>query len=145
MLPMIRRTLVRDPAELFDREFGRLARRFFSDEETANGANTASYPVDIREDENSFHVEAELPGYRKDDVDITLENGVLTITAERKQETAQPGQVHLNERRYTRTVRSFNLPKTVDENNVEARLNDGLLHLTIHKKEEVKPRKIEVQ
>jgi len=73
-----------------------------------------------------------------------LENGVLTIAAERGPAEAK-GEQHLSERRYTRVSRSFMLPKTIDENKVDAKLADGVLSLTLHKRDEVKPRQIEVK
>lgn len=104
-----------------------------------------SYPVDIREDENHLYVEAEMPGFKREEVEITLENGVLTISGERRQQTDAKGEHHLHERRFTRVLRRFSLPNTVDENQVSAKLDSGVLHLTLNKREEVKPRKIEVK
>ncbi len=143
MLPT-RRTasgIWRDPFENLHRDFDRMLSRHFADEENNL---VGAYPVDIREDEDNLYVDAELPGFGRDDVNVTIENGVLTIEAERKAEE-QPGAQHLHERRYTRVARSFTLPKTVDENKVDATLADGVLKLTLHKREEVKPRKIEVK
>ena len=131
----------RDPFETLHRDFDRMLSRHLADgEESLVG----TYPVDIREDEDKLYVEAEMPGFTRDDVNVTIENGVLTIEAERKPEESQ-GTKHLTERRYTRVSRSFTLPKTVDENKVDAKLDGGVLHLTLHKREEVKPRKIEIQ
>ncbi len=111
-------------------------------DENAMGA----YPVDIREDENALYVEAEVPGFTKDQIDVSVENGVLTITAQRNadEKKDKKGELHLHERRFTRVSRSFSLPNTVDANKVNARLENGVLHLTLTKREEVKPRKITV-
>ena len=113
------------------------------------GARLAPYGVDIREDQDHFYVEAELPGFKKDDVDITLENQTLTIAAERRNESTQndpanKGELLLHERRYSRFLRSFTLPPTVDEQTVNAKLADGVLTVTLNKREETKPRKIQV-
>src|SRR4029450_9163513 len=93
------------------------------------GTGLAPYGVDIREDADHIYVEAELPGFKKDEVDITLENQTLTISAERRQEEkkgdAGKGDMLLHERRYTRFLRSFTFPPTVDEQSVNAKLNDG--------------------
>ncbi len=102
------------------------------------------YPVDIHEDENFIHVEAEMPGFKKDEIEVTFENGVLNIGAQRKVEEKK-GDAHLSERRYTRIARAFTLPNTVDAGQIEASLTDGVLHLKLHKREEVKARKIEVK
>ncbi|MFW5681748.1 MAG: Hsp20/alpha crystallin family protein [Phycisphaeraceae bacterium] len=106
--------------------------------------DTVSYPVDIRETEDAFHVDAELPGFRRDEIDINFQDGMLSITAERKEEKTE-GEQRLTERRYRRTSRHFRIPASVDSENVDARLEDGVLHLTLPKRDEVKPRKIEVK
>lgn len=112
--------------------------------EQADTALTDVYPVDVHEDEGHIYVDAELPGYRKEEVSITLENNLLTFTAERKPEPVKNG-IHLNERRFTRVSRTFAVPSTLDENKVEARLDNGILHITLHKREDIRPRKIEIK
>jgi len=106
---------------------------------------TAKYPVDIHEDEDGLTVTAELPGFSKDQVDISIDNGVLTIAAKRESIKKENTTTHLNERRFTRVRRQFTLPTTVDSTDVDAKLNDGVLTLQLKKKDEVKPRKIEVK
>ncbi len=121
--------------------FDQLVGRWFGED---NGATLGAYPVDIHEDDEHLYVEIELPGFTKDEVEATFENGVLSITAERKRDESHKGQVHLAERRFTRVARSFALPDTFDESNITARLDNGVLHLVLNKREEVKPRRIEV-
>lgn len=128
-----------NPFGMIDREFGRLVNRWDDGDE-----GLGSYPVDVHEDDNHLYVDAEMPGFQKDDVSVTLEKGILSISAERNAEE-KSGEKHLSERRFTKVARSFTLPVEVDENKVDAKLVDGVLHLTLHKKEEVKPRKIEVK
>lgn len=142
-----------DPFDLIGQEFNRLGRWF------ENGGSetmlTGVYPVDIREDDNHIYVEAEMPGFKKDEVNITLEDGVLSISAERKPDKTQSntgngGQSnkrtdHLTERRFVRIQRSFTLPNRVDEGAVEAKMDNGVLYITLNKREEVKPRRIEVK
>lgn len=106
---------------------------------------TAKYPVDIHEDEDGLTVSAELPGFTKDQVDISVDNGVLTIAAHRDSTKKEHGVTHLYERRFSRVRRQFTLPTTVDTTGVDAKLADGLLILRLKKKDEVKPRKIEVK
>jgi HSP20 family protein len=110
------------------------------------GGYLAPYAVDVREDADHIFVEAELPGFRKEDVDVTLENNTLTISAERKEEKKpqDKGDLLLHERRYTRFQRSFTLPPTVDEQSCNAKLSDGVLMITLNKREETKPRKVQV-
>lgn len=106
---------------------------------------TAKYPVDIHEDAEGLTVQAEMPGFTKEQVDISIDNGLLTISAQRDSAEKKEGKTHLNERRFTRVRRQFTLPTTVDPNNVDATLADGVLTLRLLKKEEVKPRKITVK
>jgi HSP20 family protein len=132
--------------DMLDREFGRIVNRYWGSGAEVP-ASLAPYAVDVHEDADHFYVEAELPGFTKDDVDITLEDGVLTIHAERKDEIQQNGNkrqpLHV-ERRWTRFERSFTLPAAVNESSVRAELNEGMLKLTLDKREEVKPRKIQI-
>jgi HSP20 family protein len=106
---------------------------------------TAKYPVDIHEDSDGLTVAAELPGFTKEQVDVNIDNGVLTIAAQREQSQHDDATEHLHERRFTRVRRQFTLPTTVDASDVDATLADGVLTLRLQKKEEVKPRKIEVK
>ena len=136
-----------DPFDSLHREFdGMLGRFLGNDGASSNGgaARWAPYAVDVREDADHFYVEAEVPGFRKEEIDITLENQTLTISAERKEENGKSGDYLLNERRYHRFLRSFTLPPTVDERKVDAKLSDGVLHIVLNKREETKPRKITV-
>jgi len=144
-MPTLRRSVL---APLFDWDnpLDLLTRHFDQLIPNGSASTAASYPVDIREDDDHFYVDAELPGFTKDQVSVTLENGVLTISAERKEEDeSKRGETHLRERRWNRVARAFKLPNAVDENKVEATLKDGVLHLVLHKREEVRPRKIEVK
>lgn len=109
------------------------------------GDLTAQYPVDIHEDDDALTVEAELPGFAKDEVDVNIDQGVLTISAERKPAERTEGSMHVHERKYLRVARKFTLPTSVDPTNVDAKLADGILTLKLSKRDEVKPRKIVVQ
>lgn len=134
-----------DPLEMVQREFDGALNRLFGRGELDAGWGV--YAVDIREDADHLYVEAELPGFKKEEVDITLENRVLTISAERKtdkQDSEKAGELLLNERRYTRFLRSFTLPTTVDDQGVSAKLENGILHVTLNKRPETKPRKVTV-
>ena len=103
-----------------------------------------AYPVDMHEDVDNVYIDAELPGFKKDEINVTLENGILHIRAERKPPEAK-GEKHLTERRFHRVQRSFTLPPSVDEAQIVAGLDAGVLHLTLAKKPEVKPHRIEVK
>lgn len=141
MLPTIRYQRVNDPFEAITREFDRALGRGGNEGSAEN--TWAPYAVDVHEDADHFYIEAEMPGFTPEGVDVTLEDGVLTIRAQRKQEARLGQPMHI-ERRWTQFQRSFTLPVQVDETNVRASLDDGVLTVTLDKKEEVKPRKIPV-
>jgi len=149
MLPTIvrRRMPAESPTEMIREEMDRVFGHMFGPWLTPDGGQrAAAYPVDIREDNGNIHVEAELPGFKKDEIEITLQQGVVSITAERKpKEVEAPGKVHLNERRFVRVERCFTLPENVDESEVDAQLEDGVLHLTLHKTKESMAHKITVK
>jgi HSP20 family protein len=138
-----------DPYESAQHEFDNLLGRFFGSRVFDGNNYPAPYGVDVREDADHIVVEAEVPGYKKEEVDIHLENQTLTISAEHKaEEKSEPkpdkGEWLLRERRYTRFQRSFTLPPTVDSASVQAKLNEGILTVTLNKREETKPRRIPV-
>jgi HSP20 family protein len=142
----VQRNVLADPFEAAQREFD-LLNRFFggSSSGQSDGGRLAPYGVDIREDADHIYVEAELPGFNKDEVEITLENQTLTISAEHKEDKDEKkGDLLLHERRYNRFLRSFTLPPTVDDKSVEAKLENGVLTITLKKREETKPRKVQV-
>ena len=99
--------------------------------------------VDISETEGEYLIKAELPEVRKEDVKVTVENGVLTLQGERRQEKEEKG--HRVERSYGSFIRSFSLPESVDESAVKAEYKDGVLHLHLPKSEKVKPKAIDVK
>lgn len=102
--------------------------------------------VDISETDEAFHIAAELPEVKKEDVKVTLENGVLTLQGERKEEREEKGRkIHRIERSYGQFVRSFTLPDGVDDTKVKAEFKEGVLHLHLPKSEKAKPKAIEVK
>ena len=102
-------------------------------------------PVDIAEDNDRLVLTAELPGFQKDEIDVQLEGGVLTLRGERKFEQEKDGRnYHRVERSYGQFVRSFTLPNNVDRDSVKATFSNGLLELSLPKREEAKPRQIPV-
>ena len=102
--------------------------------------------VDIIEDEKEFLVKAELPEVKKEDVHVTVDNGVLTIRGERKCEREEKGKrFHRCERSYGTFMRSFSLPDGADGSNVRAEFKDGLLQVHMPKSEKAKAKQIEVK
>ncbi len=102
--------------------------------------------VDIAETEKEFTIKAEIPEVNKDDVTVTVDNGVLTIKGERKKEKEEKGKkYHRIERYYGSFIRSFTLPDNVDESNIKASFKEGMLNINIQKTKETKPKLIEVK
>jgi HSP20 family protein len=107
-----------------------------------------TYPnVDILETETGYRITADLPGLSKEDVKVNIENGVLTISGEKKTEVEKrdKNKYYHFERSYGKFTRSFSLPEHVDSAGIDARYNNGILELNIKKNEEAKPKAIEVK
>lgn len=102
--------------------------------------------VDISETDNEFTIKAEIPDVKREEVKVSVENGMVTIQGERRQEKEEKGKkFHRVERYYGKFVRSFNLPANVDETRIKATFKDGMLNLQIPKTEAAKPKAIEVK
>jgi HSP20 family protein len=104
--------------------------------------------VDVSEDDNNYHINVELPGMKKDDISVTVENGMLTVSGERQHESEQGGpnkDYHRVERFYGKFQRAFRLPDGVNEKDIDAQFTDGILHLMVPKAEESKPKQIDVK
>ncbi|MDZ7670641.1 MAG: Hsp20/alpha crystallin family protein [Gammaproteobacteria bacterium] len=106
--------------------------------------------ADIIETEQGYRIEMEIPAVAADDVDVAVKDGVLTVSGERRSETdsetgSEGGKRHHVERRWGRFSRSFRLPENVDWGSIDARARDGVLYLNLAKKENARPRRIEVQ
>ena len=109
-------------------------------------AGTWMPAVDIIEDDKEFLVKAELPEIKREDVHVSVENGVLTIRGERKFEKEEKNKrYHRTERSYGSFTRSFSLPEVADSNNVRADFKDGLLRVHLPKSNKGKPNHIEVK
>jgi HSP20 family protein len=103
-------------------------------------------PVNIWEDDKGYYLEAELPGIEKENVKVTLENQQLRLSGERVFETTgEKYRHHLAERSYGRFMRWFTLPSDVDSGSIGARFHNGVLYITIGKKETARPREIAIQ
>jgi HSP20 family protein len=103
-------------------------------------------PVDVFEKPDRLVIRAELPGIQKEDMDIRIENGVLTLHGERKRDVdITEENAYRMERVYGAFARSFSLPTTVDPTKVEATYKDGVLEVTIPKAETAKPKQIEIK
>ncbi len=103
--------------------------------------------VDIEEDKDKYLIRADLPGVKKENIDVKLENGVLSIRGEKRSEseTGEGTRNHRTERFYGSFARSFTLPDSVQSDAVEAHYKDGVLSLTVPKAEEAKPKAIDIK
>ena len=103
-------------------------------------------PVDIYEDENSVVIKAELPGVDQKEIDIRIEDNTLTLRGERKHcQDVKKENYHRVERFYGAFQRSFSLPHTIDQEHVKATCEQGVLTITLPKREEKKPKQISVE
>jgi HSP20 family protein len=104
------------------------------------------YDVDIYSDDDHIFLEAELPGLSREDVQVSVEEGVLTIAGRKTHEKIEKDHVHhLQERYFGSFSRSFTLPATVDAKKVEATMTDGVLRVLLAKREKAKTKRIEVK
>jgi HSP20 family protein len=102
--------------------------------------------VDIYEDKDKYVVKAELPGMRRDDIEVSMNGDTLTISGERKQEEEKKeGQNYRSERFFGRFQRSITLPAEVQANKIDASYKDGILTITLPKSEAAKPKQIPVK
>ncbi len=134
--------LMRSLQEDIDRLF---ENRFAEDETVASTASWAP-PVDIREDEDRFVIHADVPGIDPENIDVTMENGVLTISGSREgtERTEKEGYRRV-ERVTGRFFRRFTLPDTANPEAISAKSRNGVLEVIIPKQAQVMPRKISVE
>jgi HSP20 family protein len=148
MNPIARWDLFKEMEELQNRMatlFGRAPVRKEANKEAMTTADWAPL-VDIAEDEKEYLIKAELPEVTKDDVKVSLQEGVLTITGERQFEKEEKGKkYHRVERAYGSFARSFSLPEDADPTKVQSEFKDGVLKVHLPKSEKAKPKSVEVK
>ena len=128
-----------------DRMFDEAFRNMYPAERKEPTVRSWKPVVDIYEAEDSYVVRADLPGVKKEDIQIDLHDGTLTLRAEKKLEEKASKDNYLRvERAYGNFIREFTLPENVDAQQISAKYTDGVLEVTLPKKEEVKPKKIQV-
>jgi HSP20 family protein len=126
--------------------YGLKQRRRGEEGETGEEASCWAPVVDISEDNNEVKIVSELPGMRREDVKVSVDEGVLTIRGERKfTEEKHKKDYHRIERCYGNFTRSFTLPSNLQTDQIKANMHDGLLEITLPKKEEAKPKEIEIK
>ncbi len=131
----------RDPLDELFRGF------FVRPVEFGNAEDTPQMRVDVKETDKGYKVVAELPGIPKENIDIHIDGPVVTISAERKQEKEEKDgeRVLRTERYYGKVSRSFQLGQDIDENTSDAEFADGVLTLTLAKKEQVKAKRLSIK
>lgn len=137
---IMRRT--RDPFDLFD-DMKRTFQSFFGDRPVVGSATPA---VDVRREDDKYVLDADLPGATEDDVDVSLDGRVLTVSsdAEEKTERDESGYM-IRERRHHSFRRSFTLPDDADREHIDAEFKNGVLTVQIPRSEKSKPKKISVK
>jgi len=132
-------------SERFSRIFGRVPARNESGREALTVADWVPM-VDIAEDDKEYLIKAEIPEVDKKDVKVTVQDGVLTIQGERKQEKEEKDKrFHRVERSYGTFVRTFSLPEDVAEDRMKAEFKDGVLLIHLPKTEKPKPKAVEIK
>lgn len=128
----------------FDQPVSDLVREFLT--EDSNKVVTSEPAIDVSENENESVIVVELPGVKKEDIKISLENGWLTLSGERKSfEAPEITRVLHREIEFKPFARSIKLPHQVDAEKISAKLANGLLKISLPKAEEVRPRTIEIK
>ena len=144
-MTLIRRDVANELRSLqhdFNRFFGTAFPRF-NEEGLVRGSWNPT--VDIYENSDALTIEADLPGLKPGDFELSVENNTLTLRGERQFEKKSEGDnYHRVERSYGSFTRSFTLPATVKVEDVQAEFKDGVLRVTLPKREEVKPRQIQI-
>jgi HSP20 family protein len=128
--------------DLFDRFFGDFRWPTFSDE----GDRWFSPSVDVSESDDAITVKAEMPGMKKEDIDIAISEGLLTLSGEKKDEQEEKKEnYHVRESRYGSFRRTVRLPAGVEADQIDANYKDGILTVSVPKSEKAKSKKIEVK
>ena len=137
--PFEQMTSLRDEINrLFEAPFGDLAR-------TTEFSNGWAPALDLREDKDSLVATVEVPGMKKEEIEVSVHEGVLSVSGERTQEAeTEESGVHRRERSYGRFQRTLSLPKPVKVSDIKAAYKDGVLTITMPKTEEAKPKQITV-
>lgn len=136
------------PFGLLNQLYREMDRAFGLPEQAGDDAATSDWmpAVDIKEEENAFVIHADVPGVEPDDIEVHMEDGVLTIRGERKFENEEEKAGYKRVERVRGSFfRRFTLPDTADAENISARVDKGVLEVRIPKQERVRPRRITVE
>ncbi|GBD03628.1 Spore protein SP21 [bacterium HR19] len=136
----------RNIIESIEKEIERAFEDFFGGSLFPLSEERGFYPsLEVLEDDNNIIIRAEVPGLTQKDISVDIQDNVLTIKGEKKvEEEFAKKNVHISERRYGKFIRRFSLPDYVEPDKAKAKLKDGVLTITIPKKEEKKPKSVSV-
>jgi len=135
----------RPNTDLFSRNFNDIVDEFFNNASTNYRKDSFMPSVNVSETNTQFEVSVELPGLKKEDINVDLEKGSLTISGERKFKNEEEGKnYHRVETQYGKFSRSFYLPDIIDEDSILAKYEDGILHISINKSDEKVKKQIEI-
>ncbi|MDG5767988.1 Hsp20/alpha crystallin family protein [Balneolales bacterium ANBcel1] len=128
------------------RRFSSILDDFFNDVVSSDTGRMFVPSLDVTEDDSHYHVQVSLPGLKKEDIHVDLQDRRLTISGERKEEKEEKEtKYHLTETRYGKFERSVMLPENIDQNKIDARFEDGILKLDIEKKEKQVSKQIKIR
>lgn len=148
MANLIRRDPIREMLS-WNRAMERMLDQFYGENEPGfSDQFNLRVPLDVIENDDEYVIKANVAGLDPENVEITYTNNTLTIKGEvsdEREETEEKGHYHLRERRYGSFSRSITMPGSVNVEHIEAETKDGVLELHLPKKEEVKPKRIEVK
>jgi HSP20 family protein len=126
-------------------QMDQLFQQVFGEQLARNGGDTVSLPVDIRQTDNAFVLEASVPGFRPEDVEVTFDNGILTIKGERSDEAERKeGDYVRRERRAASVYRQVSLPSEVEAERISAGFENGVLSITVPRTPKAQPKRIPV-
>ncbi len=150
MVELVRSKEIQPKWGIFGDDLDNMFEGFFRPMRRLTEASDGSFvpAVDVIENETAYTVKAELPGVKKEDIDVSINNGVLTINGETKsdeEDKDKEGRVIRRERHFGQYVRSMQLGGVIDESAVKATYKDGVLELELPKVEEAKPKKVDIQ
>lgn len=136
----------RSPFSLFEDDFSNLIEGFFLPMRGDAGSQRLMPRIDVKENDTAFEIKADLPGMKKDDIELTVHNGVLDISATREDEHKEEkdGELIRRERSYGHYIRQIPLGNNIDEKAVHASFEDGVLQVTVPKLDTVEAQKMKV-
>jgi HSP20 family protein len=134
----------RSDSDLLGRRFSDILDDFFTDAVSTRQSRFIP-SIDVAESDKQFEIEVQIPGMKKEDINVNLENGILTISGERSfKNEKEDKKYHKVETHYGSFTRSLQLPESINPESVKATYNDGILSITVDKSEKKSSKKIKI-